>query len=140
MEGGIYVDHDARRRRSGGGPGRGCARGPVSTYFYLHAVRTGNRIVVPCLGDENGRGLNGVPAHAIRVINKCWEAMYGGLCDEYNHATVHCMTLFMHSLLITIRAFTSEGRTTWVCRYYNLARVILRNVLLVPPGTYMYAQ
>jgi hypothetical protein len=50
------------------------------------------------------------------------------------------MTLYIYSLLIPIRAFPSEGRTTWVRRYSNLARAVMRTVLLVPPGTYMYAQ
>jgi hypothetical protein len=49
------------------------------------------------------------------------------------------MTLYMYSLLITIRAFPLEGRTTWVRRYYNLARVLMRTVLQLPPGTYKYA-
>jgi hypothetical protein len=39
---------DARRRRSGGGPGEGYARMPVGTYLYLHAVVGGNRRVKPC--------------------------------------------------------------------------------------------
>jgi hypothetical protein len=46
----------------------------------------------------------------------------------------------MYSLLILIRAFPLEGRTTWARRYYNIVRVLMRNVLLVPPGTYKYAQ
>jgi hypothetical protein len=39
----------ARRRRGGGGPGGGCARKPVGTYLYLHAVGAGNPATVPCL-------------------------------------------------------------------------------------------
>jgi hypothetical protein len=39
----------ARRRRSGGGPGVGCARRPVGTYLYLHAVGDGNHVAVPSL-------------------------------------------------------------------------------------------
>jgi hypothetical protein len=39
----------ARRRRSVGGPGGGCARRPVGTYLYLHAVGAGNPIAVPGL-------------------------------------------------------------------------------------------
>jgi hypothetical protein len=39
----------ARRRRSGGGPGEGCARTPVVTYFCLHAVGDGHHVAVPCL-------------------------------------------------------------------------------------------
>jgi hypothetical protein len=50
------------------------------------------------------------------------------------------MELSRYSLLIIIRAFPSEGRTTWVRRYFSLARVPMRNVLPIPPGTYMYAQ
>jgi hypothetical protein len=30
--------HGARRRHSGGGPGVGCARMPIGTCLYLHAV------------------------------------------------------------------------------------------------------
>jgi hypothetical protein len=41
-------------------------------------------------------------------------------CDEYSLATVHCKTLYMYSLLIPIRAFPSDGRTTWVRRYWNI--------------------
>jgi hypothetical protein len=41
-------------------------------------------------------------------------------CDEYSHATVHCWTLYKYSLLIPIRAFPSDGRTTWVRRYGNI--------------------
>jgi hypothetical protein len=36
----------ARRRRSGGGPGEGCAHRPVGTYLYLHAVGVGNHVAV----------------------------------------------------------------------------------------------
>jgi hypothetical protein len=61
-------------------------------------------------------------------------------CDECSHATIHCKTLYMYSLLIPIRAFPSEGRTLWVRRYCNLARVLMRILLSVPPCTYMYAQ
>jgi hypothetical protein len=64
----------------------------------------------------------------------------GDECDEYSPATIHYMTLYMYSLLIPIRDFPSEGRTTWVRRYCKLARVLMRIVLPVPPGTYMYAQ
>jgi hypothetical protein len=46
-------------------------------------------------------------------------------CDEYSHATVHYMTLYTYSLLITIRAFPSEGRTAWVRRYCNLERDLM---------------
>jgi hypothetical protein len=49
------------------------------------------------------------------------------------------MTLYKYSLLIPIRAFPSEGRTTRVRRYCNIARVLMRTVLLLPPGTYKYA-
>jgi hypothetical protein len=41
-----YNIHGARRRRSGGGPGEGCARRPVGTYLYLHAVGVGNHVAV----------------------------------------------------------------------------------------------
>jgi hypothetical protein len=51
-------------------------------------------------------------------------------CDEYIHAIVHYITLYNYSLLITIRAFPSEGRTMWVRRYCNIARVLMRNVNL----------
>jgi hypothetical protein len=61
-------------------------------------------------------------------------------CDEYNPATIHCTALYKYSILILIRAFPSEGRTTWVRRYRDIARVLLRNVLPVPHGTYMYEQ
>jgi hypothetical protein len=43
-------------------------------------------------------------------------------CDEYSPATVHCKTLYMYSLLIPIRAFPSEGRTTWVRHYCNISK------------------
>jgi hypothetical protein len=36
----------ALRRRRGGGPGEGCARRPVGTYLYLHAVGVGNHVAV----------------------------------------------------------------------------------------------
>jgi hypothetical protein len=45
-----------------------------------------------------------------------------GECDEYIHATIHCMTLYMYSLLIPIRGFPSDGRTTWVRRYCNISK------------------
>jgi hypothetical protein len=44
----IGVD-GARRRRSGGGPGGECARRPVGTYLYLHAVGASSHVAVPCL-------------------------------------------------------------------------------------------
>jgi hypothetical protein len=55
----------------------GCARRPVGNYFYFHAVGDGNHVAVPSMAWE-GRGLKEVPAAAIRVINNCHEAMYGG--------------------------------------------------------------
>jgi hypothetical protein len=64
-------------------------------------------------------------------------------CDDYSYATLHCMTLYMYSLLILIRAFPPEGRTSVQRGYVAttiLARVLMRTVLPVPPGTYMYAQ
>jgi hypothetical protein len=42
------------------------------------------------------------------------------LSDEYSSATVHYMALYMYSLLIPIRAFPSDGRTTWVRHYCNI--------------------
>jgi hypothetical protein len=39
----------ACRRRSGGRPGWGCARMPVDTCLYLHAVGASNHVAVPCL-------------------------------------------------------------------------------------------
>jgi hypothetical protein len=39
----------ARRRRSGGSPGRGCARRPVGTHLYLHGVGASNHVAVLCL-------------------------------------------------------------------------------------------
>jgi hypothetical protein len=53
----IYSASGARRRRNGGGPGGGCARRPVGTYLYLHAVGAGNPVAVPILarwGAERG--------------------------------------------------------------------------------------
>jgi hypothetical protein len=44
----IWLDDGPRRRRSGG-PGGGCARRPVGTYLYLHAVGAGNPVAVPGL-------------------------------------------------------------------------------------------
>jgi hypothetical protein len=44
-----YNYRGARRRRSGGGPGEGCARMPVGAYLYLHAVGVGNHVAVPSL-------------------------------------------------------------------------------------------
>jgi hypothetical protein len=37
------------RRRSGGGPGGGCARMPVVTYLSVHAVGASKLVPVPCL-------------------------------------------------------------------------------------------
>jgi hypothetical protein len=42
------------------------------------------------------------------------------MCDAYTHATVHCRIVYKYSLLIPIRAFPSDGRTTWVRRYCNI--------------------
>jgi hypothetical protein len=36
----------ASRRRSDGAPGGGCARMPVGTYLYLHAVGVDNPVAV----------------------------------------------------------------------------------------------
>jgi hypothetical protein len=36
----------ARRPRSGGGPGEGCARRPVGAYLYLHAMVAGNHVAL----------------------------------------------------------------------------------------------
>jgi hypothetical protein len=43
----LEVDNlGARRRRSGGGHGEGCARRPVGTNLYLHAVGASNPVAV----------------------------------------------------------------------------------------------
>jgi hypothetical protein len=68
-------DTGARRRRRGGGLGEECARRPVGTYLYLHAVGGGNHVAVPCLARW---GANEVPAAAIRGMSICREAMYRG--------------------------------------------------------------
>jgi hypothetical protein len=60
------------------------------------------------------------------------------VCDEYSPATVYCSTLYMYSLLIPIRDFPSDGRTTWVRAIF--IKVLMHIVPLVPPGTYRYAQ
>jgi hypothetical protein len=46
---GTFKNHGARWRRSGGGPGEGCARRPVGTYIYLHSVGASSHVAVPCL-------------------------------------------------------------------------------------------
>jgi hypothetical protein len=75
------------------------------------------------------------------MVNVCkMRNAFYPLCDEYIHANVHCRTLYMYSLLIPIRDFPSEGRTKWVRRYSNLAKVLMRTILPIPPGTYMYAR
>jgi hypothetical protein len=45
----------------------------------------------------------------------------------------------MYMLLILIRAFPSDGRTTWVRRLCSISKGLMRAVQPVPPGTYMYA-
>jgi hypothetical protein len=45
----------ARRRRSGGGLGVGCARMPVYTHPHLFVVGVGNHIAVPCLAQLGAR-------------------------------------------------------------------------------------
>jgi hypothetical protein len=57
--------------------------------------------------------------------------------EWHKFAKTHYMIVCMYSLLIPVRAFPSERRTTWVRRYCNFARVLMRTILLVPPGTYM---
>jgi hypothetical protein len=61
-------------------------------------------------------------------------------CDDYSLVRVHCKTLYMYSLLNLVHGIPSEGRTSWVRRYCSLMRVLMRNVLPVSPGMYMYAQ
>jgi hypothetical protein len=39
------------------------------------------------------------------------------MCITVHCKKVQCKTLYKYSLLTTIRAFPSEGRTTWVRRY-----------------------
>jgi hypothetical protein len=67
------------RRPPAAGPGGGCARRPVGTYLYLHAVGDGNPVAVPCLarqGAERGtdscdprdQQLSG--SHVRRVLEK----------------------------------------------------------------------
>jgi hypothetical protein len=50
-----YCPKSARRRRSGGGPGEGCACRPAGTYLYLHAVGAGNPVAVPGLGRQGAK-------------------------------------------------------------------------------------
>jgi hypothetical protein len=61
-------------------------------------------------------------------------------CDEYILATIHCMTLYMYSLLIPIRAFPSDGRVQrGDVTIAVFIRVIMHTVQLVSSGTYIYA-
>jgi hypothetical protein len=55
-----------------------------------------------------------------RLVQMLLHASLLNRCDEYSHATVHCRTLYRYSLLIPIRAFPSDGGTTWVRRYCNI--------------------
>jgi hypothetical protein len=62
-------------------------------------------------------------------------------CEEYSHTTLHCMTSYMYSFLTPICAFPWEGHITRaVRRQCNIARVLVRTVLSIPPDTYRYAQ
>jgi hypothetical protein len=66
-------------------------------------------------------GLGQKCPHCCRLhMLRQWGLQQWGLCDEYILATVHCMTLYIYSLLYPIRAFPSEGRTSWVRRYCSL--------------------
>jgi hypothetical protein len=49
------------------------------------------------------------------------------------------MTLYMYLLLIQIRAFHRKDVQRGYVAIAILARVLMRIVLLVPPGTYRYA-
>jgi hypothetical protein len=40
-----------------------------------------------------------------------YTALGASVCDEYSPTTVHCRTFYMYSLLIPIRAFSTDGRT-----------------------------
>jgi hypothetical protein len=82
--------------------------------------------------------------------------MYGGFWLQRPHpATLRSDNVIVTSAIIgtnilhdivhvlvtnSIRAFPSEGRTTWLRRYRPLARVLMRIVLTLPLGTYTYAQ
>jgi hypothetical protein len=44
----------ARRRCGGGGSEGGCARMPVGTYLYLHAVGVGNHVYISLHRTSNG--------------------------------------------------------------------------------------
>jgi hypothetical protein len=50
-----YIRVGARRRRNGGGLGGGCARTPVGTYLYLHAVGASNPVTVPSLARQEAK-------------------------------------------------------------------------------------
>jgi hypothetical protein len=56
-----------------------------------------------------------------RIEWQSWDTLQSK-CDEYSHATVHYITLYKYSLLIQIRAFSSDGCTTWVRRYCNISK------------------
>jgi hypothetical protein len=44
---------------TGGGPGGGCARSLVGTYFYMHVVRAGNHVALAGIARS---GLDDLPA------------------------------------------------------------------------------
>jgi hypothetical protein len=55
MDTGVVTDMGARRWRSGGGPGVGCAHMPVGTYLYMYAVGVSKHVAVPSLARQGAK-------------------------------------------------------------------------------------
>jgi putative component of membrane protein insertase Oxa1/YidC/SpoIIIJ protein YidD len=79
-------DCGARRRRSGSGPEGGALAGPSAPTST--STRWAHANLIPCHA-WHGRGLNEVPAAAIRGMSSCREALYKGfwkvIISVYKH-------------------------------------------------------
>jgi hypothetical protein len=101
-----------RRRRSGDGPGEGCARRPVGTCLYLHAVGAGNHVAVPGLarwGHKQGTGGCDPRDHHVR------EAIYGGFWKII--IPIHQHRDFPLGFFVTkySEILSRQGDGGWVC-------------------------
>ena len=82
----VFPAGGARQRRSGGGPRGGCARRPVGTYLYLHAVGANNPVAVE--GGGSSRTVTrldtmiGLTGYRTRDLSCIRRALYRGVGKE----------------------------------------------------------
>jgi hypothetical protein len=106
-------------------------------YLYGGAVSPSCEQGLYCSHSRRGRQRAALEARSrdsiLQKENGATEVWRVQSCNNTLHDFVQVL------ITISIRAFPSEGRTTWLRHYCNSVKLMMRIVPPLPPGTYRYA-